>query len=192
MLLDFFFVNVNVRIVVSSKEAIHKSQDLSVVEHELSMVDPVVTSAVQDLPSSKSNAVVDGDTPAHNEHQGKQHEVLVHGNNEGHAEVREALNESIDWMESGSSKRIDGNEVVVRLVNVFVENRNLVQDSVSPVDHELADQDKKSDRDWNPSPAVFFNVVIDLAVLGEVTSVDPRSSQARRTDTVVQVPLDFL
>ncbi len=115
MLLDLVFANVNVRIVVSSKESIHKSQDLSVVKHELSVVDPVVTSTVQELPSvvikisecsncnnkaknlpSKSNAVVDGDTPAHNEEQGSQDKVLVHRNDEGHAEVREALDKSVD------------------------------------------------------------------------------------------------
>ncbi len=48
-------------------------------------------------------------------------------------------------MESSSSERIDGNKVVVRLVDVLVENRNLVQDSVSPVNHELADGNEKED-----------------------------------------------
>ncbi len=94
-------------------------------------------------------------------------------------------------MESGASERINGNEVVVRLVNVLVKNRNLVQDSVSPVDHELADGDKQKHGNRNPSPAVLFDVVIYLAILGEVTSINPRSSQTRRPNAVEQVPLDL-
>jgi hypothetical protein len=47
-LLDFYFFlfDINVRIVVRAKEAIHKSQDLSVVKYELSVVNPMVTSSV--------------------------------------------------------------------------------------------------------------------------------------------------
>jgi hypothetical protein len=76
-------------------------------------------------------------------------------------------------MESGASKRIDGNKVVVGLVNKSVEERYFVQDSVSPVDQELADNNEQGSGDGNPSPAVLFNVVVDLAVLGEMAGVDP-------------------
>lgn len=95
-------------------------------------------------------------------------------------------------MESGASKRIDSNEVVVRLVNQFVENRDFVQDSVGPVDQKLADNNEQGNRDRNPSPAILFHVVIHLTVFGEMTGVDPRSCQARGTDTVEYVPLDLI
>jgi hypothetical protein len=174
-LLDFYFFlfDINVRIIVRAKEAIHKSQDLSVVKYELSVVNPMVTSSVYKSPSSESDAIVDGDTPAHNEEQGSQDEVLVQGNEERHGKVREALNERVHWMESGTSERIDGNKVVMRLVNKSVEERYFVQDSVSPVDQELADNNEQGSGDGNPSPAVLFNVVVDLAVLGEMACVDP-------------------
>jgi len=94
-------------------------------------------------------------------------------------------------MERGASERINGNEVVVGLVNVLVKNGYFVQDSVSPVDHKLTDGDKQNHGNRNPSPAVLFDVVINLAILGEVTSINPRSSQTRRTNAVKQVPLDL-
>jgi hypothetical protein len=70
-------------VLIGTKQAIAPGEVLTVVVLEVSVVDVVVSSAVDELPIGKSDAIVDGGSPYSDGNEKSEMGQLVHGDDVG-------------------------------------------------------------------------------------------------------------
>lgn len=129
-------------VLVGSEEAVTPCEVLSVVVLEVTMMDIVVASAVDDLPVGKGDAIVDGGGPNSHGDQEDQMRQLVHGDDVGAEPVRPALRPGIKGVEGEGGEGAGVDERVMQFVDRFVEQVG-VQGIMNPVDAKVGNDEEE-------------------------------------------------
>lgn len=133
-------------VLVGTEHAVAPGEVLAVVVLEVAVVHVVVSSAVDNLPIGKGDAVVDRGSP--DSHGNEEDEVreLVHGHKVGHDPVRPRLRPGVERVERKGREGAWEDERVVELVHWAVEEV-AVQSVVDPIDEEIRNDEENDDRE---------------------------------------------
>lgn len=149
--LELFAEKLIVRLAITATNAIPQRRELAVVVVEVQMVHSVAGSAVDDRIVSVVFAVVDQDGPDIDEDEENDVGEFLQREYEGESMVGETLRVTVEGMEGVRGIWSRHNPLVVRLVQVPVDER-VVQASVDPVDAEIGEGDEEGELNQVPPP----------------------------------------
>lgn len=157
---------VRVKVVVGPREV------LAIVDCKVHVVQRVVGGTIDELldPVARNHvSVVDQNGPDLDQNEHDQVQVSLHRADEDKDVVGQRLNKAVGRVESQSSKGSRYNPLVVRLVNVLVDARVVLQ-TVNPVNGDIVESHVQHSRKDHEAPAIFVDIGVQQAVtphLGE-------------------------
>lgn len=120
---------------------------MTIVVLEVAVVDIVMASAIDQLPISEGNTVMDGSSPNGDGNEKNEVSKLVHGDDVGTEPVRPALGPCVQRMEGKGREGARIDEGVVELVERAIEEITM-QCKVNPIDAEIGDDEEKGNRKY--------------------------------------------
>jgi hypothetical protein len=186
------------RVLVGAEKSIAPCEVLSVVVLEVSVVDVVVPSTVDELPISEGDAVVNGGGPDGHGHEQNEVGQFMHGDDVGAEPVGPGLRPGVQWVEGECSERAGVDKRMVELVHGLVEQIT-VKGVVDPVNAEIRDYKEEDDRECPVSQreghvVEVIEVMVDLGVALFKRKVDGRVDESNHEycdKSGPQLPLDL-